>query len=92
MRGGGGQSDGTQKREIDAQMELRRTKEGLMVDNRKNKEEETELSANVLKKRRWGEWHSSLSQKERQLQHSGGGQEGVTLLTARLIFPFVHRN
>lgn len=50
MRGGGGQSDGTQKREIDAQMELRRTKERMMVDNRKNKEEEAELGANVLKK------------------------------------------
>lgn len=83
MRGGGGQSDGTQKRKIDAQMELRRTKEGRMVDNRKNKEEETELGANVLKKRRWGEWHSSLSQKEGHLQHSGGCQEGVTSSTAR---------
>lgn len=50
MRGGGGQSDGTQKREIDAQMELRRTKERIMVDNKKNKEEEAELGANVLKK------------------------------------------
>lgn len=50
MRVGGGQSDGTQKREIDAQMELRRTKKRMMVDNRKNKEEEAELGANVLKK------------------------------------------
>lgn len=58
MRGGGGQSDGTQKREIDAQMELRRTKERMMVDNRKNKEEEAELGANVLKKWRCGEWYS----------------------------------
>lgn len=46
---GGGQSDGIQKREIDV---LRRTKERMMADNRKNKEEETELGADVLKKRR----------------------------------------
>lgn len=28
-------------------MELRRTKEGMIIDNRRNKEEETELSVNA---------------------------------------------
>ena len=40
------------RKEMDAQMQLRRTKEGMMVNNRKNKEEETERGANALRKRR----------------------------------------
>lgn len=50
MRGGGGQSDGTQTREIKTQMEIRRTKSGIRVDHKRNKEEETELGANQLNK------------------------------------------
>lgn len=46
MRGGGGQSDGTQKREIKTQMEIRRIKSGIIVDHKRNKE----LGANQLDK------------------------------------------